>query len=277
MQTENGQLFSNNSSDRSCQHAARKTFFVIFLLILLGAFVAPNAMACHKGKPHGPHTCPGDGGGDDGGSGGPVLGEPTVAGFIGPTGIQDDSARDCAPAGELLTTGGTYSCSTGAGAGGVHFSTFAMTLQSRKKDIDLCSSLGTAGPIDQIPAILPDSYSYGWTDNCAEDGACRIVINMSFSGDKISSATGGVSDAVDVQVSGTLQGDDLGGNPFDEWRELPISQISMQWFKAGSTAVKAACDWYPQSAEIPENPEVPGAPYVVFATEAVPPPPGPLP
>ncbi len=256
MQTEKGQLSSKYSSDRSYPYSARNTFSAICLLILLGAFVAPNALACHRGKAHGPHTCDGDGG-----SGGPVVGGPTVAGFVGPSGIDDNSARDCEPAGELLTTGGTFGCTTEA-VDGVHLSTFAMHLQARKKDVALCGSFGDTRSIDQVSALLPGSYSYGWTDNCAEDGACRIEINMSFSGAQISSATGGASDALNVQISGTLTGS-LDGNPFAVARELPISQITMQWFKPGSTAVQAVCDWYPQSVEI-------GAlNSVVFVTEAL--------
>jgi hypothetical protein len=250
MHTEKGQSPLNYSSGRSFRHSQRNTISAVCLLLLLGAFVAPNAMACHNGKPHGPHICDGGGGGGGGGTGGgPVLGEPTVAGFVGPTGILDDSPENCAPAGELLTTGGTYNCSTG----GVHLSTSGMNLQARKRDVNFCSSLGTYGEIANVPVVVPDSYSYGWTDDCAVDGACRIVVNMNFSGAAISSATGGASDAVDIQVSGILEsavGSPLGGNPFAASREFPVSHISMQWFKPGSTAIKSVCDWYPQSVEI---------------------------
>jgi hypothetical protein len=169
--------------------------------------------------------------------------------FIGPDVLDEDNPRLCTPI-QLTVGAGRFDCPV---VEPVRVSTGAMNLQTSKRNIALCRSLEQYSQINGVSnveaatPIKPDFYQFGWTDSCA-DGACQIVVDISFSGAAISTATGGLSDAVDIRVSGTLSGD-LGG----------MSQVSMQFRKPGSTAIAGVCDWYPQSVDI-------GGPYqhVVF-------------
>ena len=191
-----------------------------------------------------------------------------MASFIGPAVLDEDGARACEPLGELTAGAGRFNCDVDTP---VRASTAGMTLQSRKRDIAFCRSLEhfsqTQGShVDAAPERWPDVYQYGWTDDCT-DGACQIVVDLSFSGAAILEATGGKSDAVDVRVSGTLSGDELAGNPFSGVQGLAMSLVSLQFRKPGETAIAAVCDWYPQSVDI-------GGPYqhVVFTSQELPPP-----
>lgn len=241
----------------------------VLLTLCLGVFMADPAFACHSGKPHGKSTgCDGGGGG---GGAGPIPGGPTMAAFIGPDVLDEDEARLCSPIGDLTEGAGRFDCSL---TEGVRITTAAMNLQARKSQISLCKSLqhfsanSGVSHVDAAPPMTPDVYQYGWVDSCG-DGACQIVVDLSFSGEDVLAATGGRADAVDLRVSGTLSGDALGGNPFqshENIRQLAMSQVNMQFRKPGSTTVAAVCDWYPGSTEVGHSQSV------VFTSLALPPP-----
>lgn len=251
------------STCRLYSNLARYLVYPVLMILCLGVFMAPPAFACHKGKPHGPHVCDGgdDGGGEDEG---PVVGGPTLVSFMGPDVLDEDTARECTPL-ELTSAAGRFDCSV---AQPVRATTAGMNLQARKRDINLCRSLehfsriqGVSN-VDDANPIMPDLYQYGWTDSCS-DGACQIVVDLSFSGPAISAVTGGKSDAIDLRVTGTLSGPP-DGNPFSGTQELAMSQMSMQFRKPGSNAIAAVCDWYPQSVEIGVSE------HVVFTSFAMP-------
>ncbi|HET6565452.1 MAG TPA: hypothetical protein VFG52_08575 [Xanthomonadales bacterium] len=235
----------------------------MLMTLCLGVFPASTAFACHQGKPHGKHTCDGGGGGGET----PVLGTPTMASFMGPDGVDETNARLCIPA-ELTTTAGQYTCDL---TEPVRVSSAGMSLLARKRDRDFCKALELYSQkdgisnVDSATPMTPDVYQFGWTDPCA-DGVCQIVVNMSFSGAAISAATGGQSDAVDIQVSGTMSGD-LGDNPFNSSQELAMGLISAQFWQTGTTTIAAVCEYFPQSVQIGLGK------YVTFASEPLPPPP----
>ncbi len=246
------------STCRPYSNPARFLAVPVLMVLCLGVFMAPPVFACHQGKAHGPNTCGG------GGGGGPVSGGPTMASFIGPHILDESVARECDP-GDLTADAGQFSCSLNEP---VQISTFGMTLRASNRHATLCKSLNffSQNPfisdVNSAPPMTPGVYNYGWTDACT-DGACQIVVQLSFSGAAISAATGGKSDAVDLRVSGTLSGT-LNGNPFSTPQELAMSHISMQFRKPGSTTIAAVCDWYPQSVEIGIGQ------HMVFTSEALP-------
>jgi len=239
------------------------------LTLCLGVFMATPAFACHSGKPHGKSTgC--DGGG--GGSGGAVTGGATYAAFIGPDVLDEGGARLCSPIGDLTEGAGRFDCNL---IGGVRITTAAMNLQARKSQVSLCKSLqyfsaiSGVSHVDAAPPMTPDVYQYGWVDSCG-DGACQIVVDLSFSGENVLAATGGRADAVDLRVSGTLSAGSPLGNPFESHliiQQLAMSQVNMQFRKPGSTTVAAVCDWYPGSTTAGEPQSV------VFTSLALPLPP----
>lgn len=252
----------------TCQPRQNLVYFLAVTLLLalcLGVLPTSTAFACHNGKPHGPHSC---GGGGGGGNETPVLGTQTLVSFIGPDYLDESSARLCTPA-DLTVGAGRFNCEL---TSPVRVSAAGMTLVTKKPNIEFCNSLvhystsiGVSHVGDAKP-LQPNFYQYGWTDSCT-DGACQIVVDLSFSGPDISTATGGKSDAVDLKVTGTLSGGSLGENPFSAAKELAMSHINMQFRKPGSTSVAAVCDWYPISVDI-NGPH----PRMVFRSEALPPP-----
>jgi len=219
---------------------ARLVATSLLLIICLGVFTSPAVFACHNNKPHGKSgTC-----GEDPGQG-PVTGVNTLASFIGPDYLDESSARACGPVDAGLTVAnGRFDCSV---AEPVRITTGQMTLVAKKPAVDLCSSLtyyssGSGHNVDGAPALTPDFYQYGWTDDCS-DGGCQIVVDISLSGADILAATGGISDAVDLRISGTATGNV--SNPFNGSQELAMSSINMQFRNAGTTSVAAVCDWFP--------------------------------
>jgi hypothetical protein len=254
MKSQTGKSPSGRVSTRQAIPNPLQFLIVPLLLVLcLGLFPASNLLACHTGKPHGPHTC---GGGDPG----PVVGGPTLASFIGPNYLDDDAARACTPLGDMTTATGSLVCST---AESLRISTVGMNLNSRKRDAAFCRSLENLTTVDPIS---PNAYQYGWTDDCS-DGACQIVVDLSFSGQRVFAATGGKSDAVDIRVTGTLVGASLPGNPFSSTQELAMSQMTMQFLKPGDTAIAAVCNWFPQISVID-----PAYEHFVFTSVPVSPP-----
>ena len=110
-----------------------------------------------------------------------------------------------------------------------------------KRDSDLCDKLDQRGNNPPFTAY-PDSFSYGWTDDCTVDGSCDVEISLSFEGDFIFNLTDERSDRLELVMFATATGIAEGQpEPFTTPQVLDIKSIDVEYNKAGTTRALVQC------------------------------------
>jgi hypothetical protein len=219
------------------------------ILVLLAAFlIAPNALAgrCFDKdgnlKPHAKPSCTPDHF--------PVDDSFNQAMF-------DDAYIAVAP--QAFTRGnpnfdrGDY-LADNPGSNGVWISTDSLskTTLKGKRDSDLCHILDKSKN-SNVPFFgYPDTFSYGWTDDC-RDTECEVEISLSFEDGPILDLTDGRSDRLELVMFATATGLEQGQfEPFTTPQALAINSIGIEYNKAGTTRALVQCRLGPQGEGGPE-------------------------
>ena len=211
---------------------ALRFFNVLLILTLLALLLAPNALACHRGKPHGKDT---DCGGSDPGPPGISLNETWFADIFIDAGQQTfERAISTYESGDYLAQDPE---STRVG---ILTNSLSKRLLKGKNDSDLCHAMdsGYEGPFIDYP----ETFSYGWTDDC-RDTECAIEVSLSFTGTTIFNFTGGRSDRLEIVMYATASGEALEhmDEPFTAPQDLEIHTLELDYNKAGTTRSLVQC------------------------------------
>ena len=231
------------SSTMPISSRARQLLTSAVVLILITLFLAPDALACHRGDPPKPHgknaTC------DDGN---PTPDRPptyvetraAIEGKVISDVPADGEGRTCLP-GEVFTEeAGQYRCSTFGP--GVMVNSAGLNGVWSRKDHPICKSLTSS----IVLTPTENGYEYGWTDSCYADD-CAVELHLIFEGDQILELTGGASDIMDMVMRATAVFDPnavADSNPFLTFRDLQITSLTAEYLKTGSTRSAAVCDYY---------------------------------
>jgi hypothetical protein len=120
-----------------------------------------------------------------------------------------------------------------------------------KRDSDLCHVLDQRGGDDPFFGY-PDTFSYGWTDDC-RDTECDVEVSLSFEGDLIIDLTDGRSDRLEMVMFATAAGLEQGQfEPFTTPQALAINSIEIEYNKAGTTRALVQCRLGPQGRSGPK-------------------------
>jgi len=227
----------------------------ILLVFLAAMLIAPGAQACHRldkdgnPKPHGKNaTC------DDPNPSPPPAGNSTDAFLLGNYGhFKEESSRAFAPQG-LENDSGDYVSTDMVSP--IAINTRNMSAQPAKgKAKGLCRALEAP---EGAPFLLtPESFSYGWTDDC-RDGECGIEIRMTIGGDGGSSEqdildiSDGQSNQLDFVMYSTLVDDAGDANPFSSERTIEIYRVVGDYRKLGTTRSLVTCEYFPGGWGLPE-------------------------
>ena len=231
------------------------------LVFLAAILIAPSALACHtldrngNPKPHGkekncgPDTSP------------PPESVNTGAYFLGNYGhFKETGPRDYIPQGLTFDSGDYVTTDL---VSPVAVNTRNMSPQAIKGKVALCRTLenreGTAY------YLIPESYSYGWVDDC-RDGECGIEVRISFGGNggisenDILNITGGQSNQLDFVMYSSFTGATGIANPFVTERIFDIVKTTVDFKKPGTTRSIGVCDYFaggwgePEFRSIPKQP-----------------------
>lgn len=255
-------------------HITRLGAWAVLLILASTLLVPSTALACHKGRAHGPHTCgppdPGPGPGtpsmnvlftDSSLVGNYVL-SPTVhsPGAVNPTA----PVRSC----QLTTMSpdestGTYTCQSFP---------WPSALQERLKfhllDSEVVQTRGKAnylncirwdgyggpeapwGPSDEGRLINPDLlFTITW-DSACQDG-CTALITMRFSEQAAQLSQNFVNVAdVTLEAVGVIGGGNAGANPFREDQVVDISEIEITHFAREKGNIDSICRWQFEPGDI---------------------------
>jgi hypothetical protein len=207
-------------------------------LIVLALVLAPNAIACHKGVPHGKDTncAPGD----------TLPGESWNVANFNDSAITVPEQRFRRT--DISTAGaGDYVAEPPLNV--VEIATDLLAKQaSSKKYADLCHAMDTVNPSDpraRGPFIgVPSEFSYGWTGECAS-GSCTAHISMTFS-EGVLEMFDGKSDVMNLQMGAEIPGPAGDDDPFLEPQAIGaptwgVLEIHAAFNRAGTSRVLFEC------------------------------------
>jgi len=119
-----------------------------------------------------------------------------------------------------------------------------------KRNLSLCSATDRATVLDpdaRGPLVAaPDTFSYGWSDDCSVDGLCQVLVNLSFSGQDVLDLTDGQSDQLFIVMQTTISSPVGQLEPFLTARKVSISSILASYNKAGTSRPLVSCTYAPQ-------------------------------
>ena len=231
------------SSIKPVSSRARQLLTGAIVLILISLFLAPNALACHRGDPPKPHgknaTC------DDGN---PTPDRPptyvetraAIEGKVISEVPANGEARTCMQGAVFTEAAGQYTCSTFGP--GIMVNSSGLNGVWSKSDHAICKSLTSS----VVLTPSENGFEYGWTDSCYADD-CTVELHLVFEGDQIIELTGGASDTMDMVMRATARFDPnatADSNPFFRSRDLQITSLTAQYLKTGTTRSAAVCDYY---------------------------------
>lgn len=238
------------------------------LLVLVTALVVPSmALACHKGRPHGPHTCgppdPGPGPGtpsmtvvfDDASS---VATENYVQSPSVHSPATAPPPRSCtlsstSPDGST----GTYTCETVPWPSAV-----SERIKFHLLDSDVVQTRGKANFLNCIRwdglgddplepwgfssagrLINPDLlFTLTWDSACQDGCTSLITLRFSAMSTQLSQNFVNVAD-VTLEAVGVIGGGNAGPNPFLENQVIDISEIEITHFAAEKGNIDSVCRW----------------------------------
>jgi len=229
------------------------------LLFLAAILITPSVLACHKldrngnPRPHGKEkTCgPTD-------PSPPPEGVFTDAYFLGNYGhFKEAGPRDYIPQ-DLNYDSGDYVSTDLVSPMAVN--TRNMSPQAIKGKVALCRTLETRE--DSAFYLIPESYSYGWVDDC-RDGECGIEVRITYGGaggtseNDILSITDGMTDQLDFVMYSSFIGEAGTSNPFTSERIFNIVKTTVDFKKPGTTRSIGVCDYFAGGWGEPEFRSIP--------------------
>jgi hypothetical protein len=213
-------------------------------IVIAGMLLPMNASACHRGAPHGKNAAPCFDGFP------PGVGGKTSAGFNDEFFDVAFQTFDRLPT-STDTAGDYVADNPGSNLVTIDLQGLSKSSSSRKK-ADLCHMMDDdfTDPRANGPFVsAPDTFSYGWIDNCTDDG-CDIEISMSFSGTDVSTFTGGLSDSITVLMQGSIDQATASDDPFDVAQQVGspngIPTMTVTYNKIGTSRTLVECTHSPQ-------------------------------